>query len=213
MWQWDNLDPFGANTPNENPTGQGPFKYNLRFPGQYYDAETGTHYNANRDYDPTIGRYEQSDPIGLWGGVNSYGYVKQNPLNSIDELGLAVSASNVTTMPVPFPRVGIPPFCWATPAGAIVCGGLGGWWLGGIIYPIIEPGLSKIIDDVCRHNPDCNEHLTKCLHTSMADLPGSVYGSNRCLLCRDACVRGGGNWPDIAMTGSKSVRCDYWNFK
>ena len=70
MWQWDNVDPFGANAANENPAGQGTFKYELRFPGQYYDAETGTHYNYFRDYDPHVGRYVQSDPIGLNGGAN-----------------------------------------------------------------------------------------------------------------------------------------------
>ena len=59
----------GTTRPNENPAGQGTFRYALRFPGQYYDAETGTHYNYFRDYDPTIGRYEQSDPIGLRGGM------------------------------------------------------------------------------------------------------------------------------------------------
>ena len=55
MWRWDNIDPFGANAANENPAGQGTFKYALRFPGQYYDAETGTHYNYFRDYDPAMG--------------------------------------------------------------------------------------------------------------------------------------------------------------
>ncbi len=73
VWRWDNVDPFGANPPNENPAGLGAFKYALRFPGQYYDAETRTHYNYFRDYDPSIGRYEQSDPIGLAGGFNTYG--------------------------------------------------------------------------------------------------------------------------------------------
>ena len=48
--------------------------YNLRFPGQYYDAETGKHYNVNRDYDPVTGRYVQSDPIGLDGGMNAFEY-------------------------------------------------------------------------------------------------------------------------------------------
>ncbi|NDP42121.1 MAG: hypothetical protein GZ089_05285 [Aromatoleum sp.] len=88
MWQWDNTDPFGANAANENPAGQGPFKYGLRFPGQYFDAETGTHYNYFRDYDPTLGRYEQSDPIGLKGGASTYGYVRNAPLIRKDPQGL-----------------------------------------------------------------------------------------------------------------------------
>jgi len=87
MWRWDNIDPFGANAPNENPAGQGTFKYALRFPGQYYDAETGTHYNYFRDYDPTIGRYEQSDPIGLQGGLNTYVYVANDPVELTDPRG------------------------------------------------------------------------------------------------------------------------------
>ena len=81
-------DPFGNNTPNENPAGAGAFAFNLRFPGQYFDAETGKHYNYFRDYDPGIGRYIQSDPIGLMGGLNSFSYVSSNPLVFIDDLGL-----------------------------------------------------------------------------------------------------------------------------
>ena len=88
MWQWDNLDPFGANLPNENPAGQGIFKYNLRFPGQYYDTETGAHYNYFRDYDPTIGRYEESDPLGISRGSNTYVYALGSPLRWPDQYGL-----------------------------------------------------------------------------------------------------------------------------
>src|SRR5512147_365268 len=54
---------------------------NLRFPGQYYDQETGTHYNYFRDYDPAIGKYKQADSIGLTGGINLYAYSLNNPLN------------------------------------------------------------------------------------------------------------------------------------
>ena len=74
VWTW-NPDPFGTTAPNQNPAGAGIFVYNLRFPGQYFDAETGTHYNIVRDYNPFTGRYIQSDPIGLAGGLNTYGYV------------------------------------------------------------------------------------------------------------------------------------------
>ena len=65
------------------------FAFNLRFPGQYFDSETGTHYNYFRDYDPVIGRYIESDPIGLRAGLNTYGYVRGNSLTRLDRLGLA----------------------------------------------------------------------------------------------------------------------------
>ena len=62
---------------------------NLRFAGQYYDAETGLHYNYQRYYDPALGRYLTPDPIGLAGGINLYSYTDQNPINAIDPFGLA----------------------------------------------------------------------------------------------------------------------------
>jgi RHS repeat-associated protein len=63
---------------------------NLRLPGQYWDAETGTHYNQQRDYDPGKGRYIQSDPLGLYDGVNTFAYGYSNPLENIDPTGEAV---------------------------------------------------------------------------------------------------------------------------
>jgi RHS repeat-associated protein len=90
VWRWDNSDPFGLIKPDQNPSGAGTFTFNLRMPGQYYDYDANLFYNYFRDYDPQTGRYVESDPIGLHGGINTYGYVGGNPLQFADPTGRCI---------------------------------------------------------------------------------------------------------------------------
>ena len=83
VWRWEG-EAFG-NTAAQESAG---LSVNLRFPGQYYDQETNLHYNHFRYYDPELGRYITSDPIGLSSGTNTYSYVLQNPIHFSDPLGL-----------------------------------------------------------------------------------------------------------------------------
>ena len=104
VWQWP-YSAFGANKPTgilqatPNPrvaiTNQpvllkatAATELNLRFPGQYFDSETNLHYNYFRSYQPNQGRYTQSDPIGLEGGLNRFGYANGDGINNFDPLGL-----------------------------------------------------------------------------------------------------------------------------
>jgi len=94
LWAWDSK-PFGESQPDEDVDKDGnSLSYNLRFPGQYYDQETGKHYNFNRDYDPSTGRYIQSDLIGLDGGLNSYRYSDSNTVSHFDVKGLCTSSAS-----------------------------------------------------------------------------------------------------------------------
>jgi RHS repeat-associated protein len=83
VWFWDH-DPFG----NGAPTAAAGFWHRLRFPGQVYDSESKLHSNGKRDYDPRLGRYVESDPIGLEGGINTYAYAGNDPVNAVDPSGL-----------------------------------------------------------------------------------------------------------------------------
>ena len=98
LWSWAWLNnPFGE----QAPISSNGYTLNLRFPGQYYDAESGLVHNGYRDNCPECGRYIQSDPIGLNGGLNSYAYVGNNPLSNIDPMGLCPKCQGSGNAPAP----------------------------------------------------------------------------------------------------------------
>jgi RHS repeat-associated protein len=96
VWRWDAVDDaFGEKLAVEDPDANAVlFKLDMRFAGQFFDAESGLHYNYLRDgYDALNGRYTQSDPIGLEGGISTYAYAMSSPVRFTDSFGLFVEPS------------------------------------------------------------------------------------------------------------------------
>jgi RHS repeat-associated protein len=152
VWRWD-ADPFGTAAPNENPAGLGTFTYNLRFPGQYYQAEIGLNQNVFRDYDPLAGKYVESDPIGVRGGIDTYAYVGDNPLTFHDPSGLAPSPSR--TAPSVFPALPVWPSDTSLSHDAELA---------------LEDWLNQVanaIREACRPNEkdDCLKEIEQCVKT------------------------------------------------
>ncbi|WLA11449.1 DUF6531 domain-containing protein [Xanthomonas translucens] len=99
IWKWDMKgEAFGNTSPDQDPDKDGTaFVFDMRFPGQRYDAATGFNQNYFRDYDPGTGRYGQTDPIGLRAGPSIYAYTNADPTTSIDPYGLQVRAPSSHT--------------------------------------------------------------------------------------------------------------------
>lgn len=97
IWEWSNKsEVFGDQIPSADPDGDGvAFELALRFPGQQATDASGMFYNYQREYDPAVGRYSQSDPIGLDGGISTYSYVSSNSMGSSDPLGLMANCTCV----------------------------------------------------------------------------------------------------------------------
>ncbi|HWT18505.1 MAG TPA: RHS repeat-associated core domain-containing protein, partial [Variovorax sp.] len=119
VWQWS-YSAFGEDKPtiaknrfanlditlNPGTTSVSEVKFNLRYPGQYADEESGLFYNYFRTYDPRTGRYSQPDPIGLGGGWNRFGYVDASPLDDSDASGLMGDGRHVYPEPTVMPMTG-----------------------------------------------------------------------------------------------------------
>ena len=137
--------PFG-----ETVEDSGTVEQPLRFPGQYADLEMGLNYNYYRDYDPSLGRYVQSDPIGLRGGINTYGYAYQNPLRYVDPDGLT-----------PGTGAGCLAGAWAGPLG---CGA------GAAVGTLLNLGVGALVGYNIYHNDDAPDG-------SECPVPGATPGN------------------------------------
>ena len=141
---------------------------NLRFAGQYYDNETGLHYNWHRYYDPNAGRYFRADPIGLNGGYNSYLYVSNSPEKLVDPWGLLdmISAYNQLHYgwkPSPFPQP-LPGYNYCGPG---------------------NNGMSPTcpLDQACKEHDECYEDCGLDSKDIKLTCPGQDEGPS----CQDSC--------------------------
>ena len=111
-WRWMNTDPWGAALPENNPSSLGVFTFNLRFPGQYWDQESGLVYNGARYLDLSTGRYISADPIGLAGATpgnySLYPYANNAPTKFIDPTGLYGLPWEMPPGMVPVPQSSAP---------------------------------------------------------------------------------------------------------
>jgi RHS repeat-associated protein len=216
-WRWD-TDPFGTAAPNQNPAGLGTFAYNLRFPGQYFQAETGLNQNVNRDYDPLGGgRYIEADPIGLRGGsLSLYSYVRNDPLFGIDPLGLADMCPSVVTAVGGIAGGALGYTCGCVLGGVLgatggtlvapgvgtVGGAVGGCGAGGTMGGAAGAALgalagNAVAGQVCGSEPDCTRatpfHLAAAGITDpeefKADYVGKGGGKFDICACKDGSIQ------------------------
>ena len=154
VWKAD-YDPFGKASVRVYT-----IENNLRLPGQYYDRETGLHYNYFRDYDPGSGRYIEADPIGLAGGSNLYSYGLNNPTRYTDPSGLIV--------PLVIPGICAAGGCEALIAAAVMMSTSG---------KSAIKSIAQKIEDMCRPDEkDPCEQQYEADETDCFESYGKVFG-------------------------------------
>jgi RHS repeat-associated protein len=168
------------------------------------------HCNYFRDYDPVIGRYVESDPIGLRGGLNSFAYVENSPLLLLDRRGLDAAGRAIGR------AVGM----WG---GRVIGGAVGsvepgggtavGAWLGGTLGSAAGAAIGDAVGNWCKaqanDKDDCKKHFNDCLTSGWG---GKVGFDSACLACFQR-GQGTGTWPDSVTTGLRGqypVSCEYW---
>lgn len=161
VWRWEQTEPFGNVGPDEDPDGDSnAFAFPLRFPGQYFDKETGLHYNYFRDYDPQTGRYVQPEPLGIASDINLYRYARNNSLTYFDPDGeqaiSALSASGGFSAASSI-SIGSRAISALGPIGLVAGAGIGGYQFGGAVYPYISRPLGSAIDAVCLSESSAEE--------------------------------------------------------
>jgi RHS repeat-associated protein len=173
-------------TPQENPCRYGAFASGQTY--QYFDSESNLHQNYFRSYDPKQGRYTQSDPIGLKGGANRFGYVGSNALNSSDPKGLQVLIPRPYGIPFPIaPMPGVnnttQPPGWdpadgpAPGSGTII-------WPPGFSSDPVPPSACYVEVPVPQGPPppknDCDSQIRSCM--AFARASGSWLMISACLV-------------------------------
>jgi len=175
---WDGVfDPFGNQA-----TGSSLSLTNLRFPGQYFDGESGLNQNWRRDYDPTTGRYIQSDPLGLFGGTNTYAYVGGNPTGRTDSAGLWQLTVTVG---------------WG-PAGQLTFGQNGGQWNVGVH---VGAGIGASIN----WNPEDTGCKTRGFNPGVTSQADVKVGNVAVGLNSNVTMRGNSSSVDVPALGIPSI--------
>jgi len=183
VWQWNHA-PFG----DTDPASSGNFTYDLRFPGQIADAESGLSNNGFRSYASSLGRYVQSDPIGLAAGVNTYGYVGQSPMTKIDPTGLDYWVESGLPTEGGFGQH--QKICAGKPDGQSTCISFGAttpnplciFGCSGIIYEDTPPvGVRGKLTDMYVYTSPLVDNIIERLFVSEIGKPGNYsLGENNC---------------------------------